>query len=86
MLSTGDVSWSSKKEQIVTLSTTESEYIASASGACHVIWLKRIPEMLHQLHQEPTMSYCDNSYTIELCKNPILHGKNKHIDVRYHFL
>lgn len=86
MLGSGAVSWSSKKQQVVTLSTTEAEFIAAASCACQAIWLKRILEMLHQTQLEPTQIYCDNSSTIKLSKNPVLHGRSKHIDVRYHFL
>ncbi|XP_034197107.1 secreted RxLR effector protein 161-like [Prunus dulcis] len=47
MLSSGAVSWSSKKQQVVTLSTTEAEFIAAASCACQAVWLRRILEELH---------------------------------------
>ncbi|XP_057489422.1 secreted RxLR effector protein 161-like [Actinidia eriantha] len=86
MMSSGAVSWSSKKQQIVTLSTTEVAFIAAAVCACQAIWLKRILEMLHKFQQDPIQLYYDNSSTIKLSNNPVLHGRNKHIDVRYHFL
>ncbi|BBG96765.1 hypothetical protein Prudu_005670 [Prunus dulcis] len=66
-----------KLNQIVTLSTTEAEFIA---------WLRRILEELSGLQDGPTPVYCDNSSAIKLSKNPVLHGKSKHIDVHYHFL
>ncbi|CAL2242014.1 unnamed protein product [Prunus armeniaca] len=86
MLSSGAVSWSSKKQQVVTLSTTEAEFIAAASCACQAVWLRRILEELHCIQKKPTLIYCDNSSTIKLSKNPVLHGRSKHIDVRFHFL
>lgn len=85
MIGSGVVSFSSKKQPIVTLSTTEAEYVAATSGACQAIWLKRILEEL-QFGQGAVPIFCDNSSTIKLSKNPVLHGRTKHIDVRYHFL
>lgn len=50
ILSSGAVSWSSKKQPVVTLSTTKAEFIAAASSACQAVWLRRI---LQQLNHEP---------------------------------
>ncbi|XP_075664017.1 secreted RxLR effector protein 161-like [Castanea sativa] len=86
MLGTGAVSWSSKKQPIVTLSTTEAEFVAAIACACQAIWLKKILEELKFKEDGPTLIYCDNSSTIKLSKNPVLHGRSKHIDVKYHFL
>ncbi|CAJ2671832.1 unnamed protein product [Trifolium pratense] len=82
----GAISWSSKKQPIVTLSTTEAEYVAAASCACQAVWLRKILEQLGQEHTSANTIFCDNSSSIKLSKNPILHGRCKHIDVRYHFL
>ena len=86
MLGSSVVSFSSKKQPIVTLSTTEAEYVAATSCACQAIWLKRVLEELQFKQEGATPIYCDNSSAIKLSKNPILHGRCKHIDVRYHFL
>lgn len=86
MMGSGAVSWSSKKQQIVTLSTTEAEFVAAASSSCQAIWLQRLLEVLHNQQQGPTLIHCDNVSAIKLSKNPVMHGKSKHIDVRYHFL
>jgi hypothetical protein len=86
LLSGAAVSWSSKKQPVVTLSTTEAEFIAAVSCACQGIWLRRILEEVKYTQQGPIMLFCDNSSTIKLSKNPVLHGKSKHIDVRFHFL
>jgi hypothetical protein len=86
MLSSCAVSWSSKKQPVVTLSTTEAEFIAAASCACQGIWMRRILEKLGHTQLGSMTVYCDNSSTIKLSKNPVLHGRSKHIDVRFHFL
>lgn len=86
MMGSGAISWSSKKQQIVTLSTTEAEFVATASCACQAIWLRRLLGKLDCCQEGPTLVFCDNVSTIKLSKNPVLHGRSKHIDVRYHFL
>lgn len=84
-LSGGAVAWSSKKQPIVTLSTTEAEYVAAAACACQCIWMKRV--LNHFSPQSKCITvFCDNSSAIKLSKNPVLHGRSKHIDVRFHFL
>jgi hypothetical protein len=80
------VSWCSKKQPIVTLSTTEAEYVSAASCACQAIWLRNVLSFLQSKKEECTKIYCDNSSSIKLSKNPVLHGRCKHIDVRFHFL
>ncbi|KAB2627628.1 hypothetical protein D8674_042681 [Pyrus ussuriensis x Pyrus communis] len=71
-MSSGAISWSSKKQQIVTLSTTEAEFV-------------HVPVLGNQ-QQDSTTIYCDNVSAIKLSRNPVMHGRSKHIDVRYHFL
>ncbi|PNX81311.1 copia-type polyprotein [Trifolium pratense] len=80
------ICWSSKKQLIVTLSTTEAEFVSAASCAYQCLWLKSILD--HLLIKQPgcIVINCDSSSSIKLSKNPILHGRCKHIDVRYHFL
>lgn len=85
-MGSGAVTRPSKKQKMVTLSTTEAEFIAAASSSCEAIWLSRILDVLHDQQQGPTLIYCDNVSAIKLSKNPVLHGRSKHIDVRYHFL
>lgn len=85
-MGTGAVSWASKKQPVVSLSTTEAEYIAAAFCACQCIWLCRILEHLGSKEKGATEILCDNSSTIQLSKNPVFHGRSKHIAVRFHFL
>lgn len=81
------VSWSSKKQPIVSLSTTKTEFISATSCACQAIWLKRVLEKLCGMqNQATTVIYCDSRSVIELSKNPVMHGRCKHIDVWFHFL
>ena len=86
MLGSAAVSWSLKKQPLVTLLTTEAEFVAAASCACQALWLRYILKELQFKQQGSTQIFCDNSSAIKLSKNLILHGRCKHIDVRYHFL
>jgi hypothetical protein len=71
---------------VVTLSTTEAEFIAAASCACQGIWMRIILEKLGHTQLGSMTVYCNNSSIIKLSKNSVLHGRSKHIDVRFHFL
>jgi hypothetical protein len=86
LLSEGAVSWSSKKQPVVTLSTTEAEFVAATSCACQGVWMRRVLEKLGNSQGKCTAVLCDNSSTIKLSKNPVMHRRSKHIDVRFHFL
>ena len=86
LLSSRAVSWSTRKQPVVSLSTTEAEFIVAASCACQAVWLKRVLGKLSQNQGKSTTIRCDNSSAIKLSKNPVMHGRSKHIDVRFHFL
>ncbi|KAG7536804.1 Ribonuclease H-like superfamily [Arabidopsis suecica] len=86
MMSGGAVSWSSRKQPIVTLSTTEAEYVAAVACACQAIWMRRILKEISHVQAEEMVVLCDNTSTIKLSKNAVMHGRSKHIRVRYHFL
>ncbi|XP_072060235.1 secreted RxLR effector protein 161-like [Arachis hypogaea] len=83
-LGSGAISWSSKKQPIVALSTAEAEYIAAGSWATQAVWLRRIIEELNEKQSTPTTIFCDNKPAIALYKNPVFHERSKHIDVRFH--
>lgn len=80
------VSWSSERQQSVSLSTTESEYIAGSQCVKELVWLKSlICEILNEPSIKTTL-FMDNQSAIRLVKNPEFHKRTKHIDVKYHFI
>ena len=85
MMNSRAMSWSSKKQKIVTLSSIEVEFIATASSLCQAVWLRRFLETLQYQQQGATTIYGDNVSVIQISKNSVLHGMSKHIDVRCHF-
>ena len=83
----GAVSWSSKKQPIIALSTTEAEYIAATHAAKEMVWLRRLIGEITAPLSLPTPLFCDNNGAITLAKNDaILHPRTKHIDIRYHYI
>jgi hypothetical protein len=80
------VSWSSKKQTSVALSSTEAEYIAGTHAAKELIWLKELLARLDLATNSPTTLLMDNQSAIAIAKNPAFHKRTKHIEVRYHFL
>jgi len=86
MIGNAAISWSSKKQPIVTLSTTEVEYVAATSCSFKRVWLRKILSHLCEDQREANVVYCDNSSSIKLSKNPVMHGRCKYIDLGFHFL
>lgn len=80
------ISWSSERQQSVSLSTTESEYIAAAQCVKELIWLKRLFCEILDKKSIKALLYMDNQSAIRLIKNPEFHKRSKHIDIRYHFI
>ena len=85
-LGSGAITWNSKKQEIIALSTTKAEYVAATSSACQTIWLRRLIADFNQEQREATHIYCDNKSTISIARNPTHHGRTKHIDIRFHFI
>jgi len=76
----GTVSWMSKKQYVVALSTTEAEYMATTHASKESVWLQRLCSSMG-LVQEAIRIDCDSQSAIFLSKNPAYHSKTKHIDV-----
>jgi hypothetical protein len=79
------MSWSSKKQNSVALSTAEAEYVAVSACCVQLHWMK---QTLKDFGCELTkiLLLCDNEGAIKLANNPINHSQTKHIDIRHHFL
>jgi hypothetical protein len=80
------VSWSSKKQPSVALSSTEGEYMASTHAAKEAIWTQRFLSDLGFSIPIPTTLLVDNQGAIALASNPAFHAHTKHIGVRHHFV
>ena len=80
------ITWTSKKQKMVALSSCEAEYIAATSAACQGIWLGRLLKELHGKEVNPVRLNIDNKSAISLAKNPVHHDRSKHIDMRFHFI
>lgn len=86
MIDGGAVSWSSKRQEIVSLSTTESEYVAATHAAKEALWLRSLITQLFFPLSDPTTLFSDNQSAIALAKDHQYHARTKHIDVRFHFI
>lgn len=81
----GAITWLSRKQRSVVLSTTEAEYVAASEGVKEIMWLKQLLDEVTQLKSVPCL-YIDNASAIKLVKNPEFHKRSKHIEIRYHFV
>ena len=79
------VSWVSKPQSVVALSTTEAEYVAATEASKEMIWLQTFLDELGK-KQELGRLYSDNQSAIHLAKNSSFHCKTKHIQLKYHFI
>nr|GEW12636.1 ribonuclease H-like domain, reverse transcriptase, RNA-dependent DNA polymerase [Tanacetum cinerariifolium] len=80
------ISWSTQKQATVALSSRELEFIAATAAATQALWLKRLLSRLTHSEEEKITIMVDNKSAIQLMKNPVFHGKSKHIDTKYHFI
>ena len=74
------MSWVSRLQKLVTLSTTEAEYVAVTKASKKMIWLKGLLRKLG-LKQENSVLFSDSQSAIHLAKNPTFHARTKHIDL-----
>ena len=78
------VYWYSKKQNYISLSTAEAEYIAA--GSCtQLMWMKQMLED-YGIFQDTLYVYCDNTSAINISMNPVQHSRTKHINIRHHFI
>ena len=82
----GAVSWSSKKQSVIALSTTEAEYIAETHASKEISWTRFFLNEIARPLTSPTMLFSDNQGAIDLTENGQYHARTKHIDICYHFI
>jgi hypothetical protein len=80
------ISWQSRKQSSIALSTAEAEYIVACSASCKAIWLRKLLTGLFDLEMKATMILCDNQSCIKMTENPVFHDRSKHIEIRYHYI
>lgn len=80
------VSWSSKKQQVVARSSTESEYRSLALAASEVMWISSLLQELHLSLPRTPVIWCDNLGASSLASNPVFHARTKHIEIDVHFV
>ena len=80
------VSWSSKKQAVVSKSSTEAEYRSLAHAASEVPWIQSLLGELNIKLSSTPMMWCDNQEAIALAYNPVYHAKTKHVELDIHFI
>ena len=81
------ISWSSRKQTVVATSTCEAEYIALCEAYKEAAWLRQVVADVLELDSDPTiMMGCDNAGTISFAQNESINRRNKHVDVKYHYV
>ncbi|KAF0776207.1 hypothetical protein AaE_000093 [Aphanomyces astaci] len=80
------ISWLSKKQGIVTLSTTEAEFVALALCIQECLYVRQLAAELHHTSDQPISVHEDNQSAISIAQNAEHHGRSKHIDVRFMFV
>ncbi|RVX04494.1 Retrovirus-related Pol polyprotein from transposon RE1 [Vitis vinifera] len=80
----GVFSWNSKKQEVVAQSSAEAEYISVAAATNQAIWLRKLLTDLGQNQADATVIWVDNKSAIAIAKNPVQHGRTKHINVKFH--
>ena len=85
-IGSGAVSWSSKLQSLVALSTTEAEYIAAVDAGKEIVWMRQFLGELGYPQHNPSILRMDNQSAISVSKNPEHHGRMKHLDLRWYWL
>ncbi|XP_018633968.1 uncharacterized mitochondrial protein AtMg00810-like [Nicotiana tomentosiformis] len=80
------ISWKSKKQQTINMSSTKAEYRSMAAVAAEVTWLSGLLDELGISISKPIQLFCDNKAAIQIAENPIFHERTKHIEIDCHFV
>ena len=85
-LGCGTITWSSKKQHIIALSSTKSKYIAQTHAAKEAIWIQSFIDEIRGRQSRAIKMLCDNQGAIALAKDNKFHARTKHINLRHHFI
>ena len=86
-LACGAISWQSKKQPTVALSSVEAEYMASTQATKEALWWRTfLSELGFNNDESPIQLFSDSQGSIALAKNPDYHSRTKHIDIQHHFI
>jgi hypothetical protein len=85
VLNGGAISWSSKLQATVAVSTAEAEYMSAASAVKEALWLRKVMVDFDFDCTGPVSISCDNQAALKLLVNPVVSARSKHIDVLHHF-
>lgn len=80
------VTWRSKKQTVVALSSAEAEFRGMVKGICELLWLCELLRELGYSSTTPMRLFCDNKSAIEIAQNPVQHDRTKHVEVDRHFI
>jgi hypothetical protein len=82
----GAITWGSKKQTTIALSSTEAEYVALSEASREAMWLRHLYGELGYTQKEPILLLGDNDGSIAMAKNPEFHKHTKHVDIRWHWV
>jgi hypothetical protein len=82
----GAITWGSKKQNIVSLSTTEAEYVCLSDAAREATWLRNLYQEIGFPEKESTLIHGDNQSALAIAENPCYHKRTKHFDIKHHYI
>ncbi|XP_062005862.1 uncharacterized mitochondrial protein AtMg00810-like [Rosa rugosa] len=80
------ISWKSKRQKTVSLSSAEAEYRSITGACCELTWLRSLLRYLNILHSKPALLYCDNRAALQIAANPVFHERTRHIEMDCHYI
>lgn len=86
LLAGSPVTWDSRKQRTVALSSTEAEYMSLTEGTKEALYLCKFLDELNFKDFDSITIFSDNMGAIKIAENPVFHNRSKHIDIKHHFV